>query len=202
MWTKFHYPFNQVTAIASNIINENLFSEKLTCMLKIYVEQAQHYPTCQRPHWTNKIQHPATKTWAPYRLLTERASKRQQAGSNTFYMHTHFRLFHTFIFMTHTINKQLHIYCICPSLVNGIWTFPTALEIINNANCTFEVMLAPSSYSNTTGKLIVDGIVQYTKMKDRCPAQFHCSYNIQIHALNSSLCHTFGISTTISAINC
>ncbi|KAL1808861.1 hypothetical protein ACET3Z_025851 [Daucus carota] len=56
------------------------------------------------------------------------------------------------------------------TLVNGIWTFSTASGIIKGANCTFELMMAPSSYSNTTGKLIVDGIVQYSKKKRTYPA--------------------------------
>ncbi|WOG81865.1 hypothetical protein DCAR_0101019 [Daucus carota subsp. sativus] len=112
--------------------NINSGNKNFQCTLKIYMNQALHCPQCPRPHWTNKIQHPAP-----------------ELGQITGYLRTEL------------LNRKL---------VNGIWTFLTALKIIKDTKCTFEVMLAPSSYLNTTGKLIVDGIVQCTKMTTKYPA--------------------------------
>lgn len=39
--------------------NINSGNKNFQCTLKIYMNQALHCPQCPRPHWTNKIQHPA-----------------------------------------------------------------------------------------------------------------------------------------------
>ncbi|KAK1373041.1 hypothetical protein POM88_029234 [Heracleum sosnowskyi] len=50
-------------------------------------------------------------------------------------------------------------------LVHGTPTFPGALHIIKGAQCTFKVTLKPSSYSNKTGKIMIDEILEYKKFK-------------------------------------
>ncbi|KAK1402478.1 hypothetical protein POM88_002083 [Heracleum sosnowskyi] len=50
-------------------------------------------------------------------------------------------------------------------IVHGTFTFPRALRVIKGAQCTFEVVVTPSSYTNTTGNFEIEQVVKYTKMQ-------------------------------------
>ncbi|KAK1383768.1 hypothetical protein POM88_021503 [Heracleum sosnowskyi] len=50
-------------------------------------------------------------------------------------------------------------------IVHGTFTFPRSLRVIKGAQCTFEVVVTPSSYTNTTGNFEIEQVVKYTQMQ-------------------------------------
>lgn len=70
--------------------------------------------------------------------------------------------------------------CIYSWKVNGRLTFFSPLEITKDAQCTFEVVLTPSAYSNTAGNLMVEQIMQRPKMWPKHQFNWHRASNLQI----------------------